>query len=773
MPGLPTELHGPPLNLDEQVEVLWQTYKRDPLQAKANLVELDLSKLVSLLESEVNLDLVSYAVTVFSRIDLAYTRRLVAQLDVAKLTSLDHINVNAHYVAQLAQALAHLDVQNARQFLASYKQSDLVRLLKRESGSHNIAELIRCLGIVYLDLGKDVLEQLGPEWAEARISEEKNVAKIADFLEAVSILDRALARWLLTEADQAHIQAKLSKLSKVDELTFAIAAIGRFDANTATELADTITPESISMIFHRQQILSNSLSESEVHQAARQVRQINPDLALSILEAAGLTNVQDKRIITVNLPGNHSDELDVFSEVNMESNEAPVDFAIITALEKEAKAVIARLEKHSIERFEDQDIRTYHTGKIPLEGTDQAYHVVVVLLPRMGNVPAASAVTDTIARWAPHFILMIGIAGGIPQEDLDLGDVIVADQVIGYEYSKVTDERFKPRDRVYPTSTLLLDRVRNFWDESWTKEVGVTRPQNAKRSHSKRFIGPIASGNKVIASARFRDWLLAHWSKLIAVEMEGEGVFAAAFDRPEIPATLVIRGICDMADERKSDEWQEYAANAAAAFTVSFLKSGPVKPRESRRAKQTEDERHSKLETPAETVQSVSSAAPLTTASRDPQLVLKLFEMGRDRTHRTEITFNWTERDSIFHRVFGFALENSTELVPARGIYVRVEFWWQGESPQEAPVIHAPRRHSGWTPGFAKLFGEQEAVLSCRDPEIVCVHKHPVEWGNFEMVFLEPVKGPLLITYTISTLEPTTENQGELRIIFEDNMKVD
>ena len=258
-----------------------------------------------------------------------------------------------------------------------------------------------------------------------------------------------------------------------------------------------------------------------------------------------------------------------------------VDFAFITALEKEAKALVRRFENYHTEYFGEHDIRTYHCGTIPVPQNERAYRVVAVLLPKMGEIAAANAVTDTIARWKPKFLIMIGIAGGIPQDDLDLGDVVVADQIIGYEYGKLTDEEFKHRDRAYPASTLLLERIRNFWDDSWNRHVNEPRPDNAKRATSKHFVGPIASGNKVIASTEFRNQLKSRWSELIALEMEGEGVFAAAFDRPQeqIPATLIIRGISDMADERKSDEWQEYAANAAAAFTINFLKSGPVEPR--------------------------------------------------------------------------------------------------------------------------------------------------------------------------------------------------
>ncbi len=260
------------------------------------------------------------------------------------------------------------------------------------------------------------------------------------------------------------------------------------------------------------------------------------------------------------------------------SKQHSIDFAIITALPKEAQAVVTRLENYEIKRFEDKDIRTYHCGTVPIKGGDGFYRVAVVVLPSMGNVSAANTATDTIAHWNPRFVLMVGIAAGIPENEVKLGDVVVANQIVGYDYGKVTSKGIKRRDRVYPGSALLLDRINNFWDKSWTKQIDEPRPENASQAVSKVLVGPVAAGNKVIASKKFREQLIKHWSKLLGLEMESEGVFAATFERPQILGTLVIRGICDMADEEKADDWQEYAAHAAASFAIAFLKSGPVDP---------------------------------------------------------------------------------------------------------------------------------------------------------------------------------------------------
>jgi hypothetical protein len=184
------------------------------------------------------------------------------------------------------------------------------------------------------------------------------------------------------------------------------------------------------------------------------------------------------------------------------------------------------------------------------------------------------------------------------------------------------------------------------------------------------------------------------------------------------------------------------------------------------------DELHSRLVELTASLDQIVFAAPnpLSTAtSRLPQLALKLFRMDRKQAHQDQIVFSPSKEERTIERVFGLALENTTETIPAKGIFIRVEFWWRGESPQKPPIIYAPSQHEKWTPPFSELLNEKEAVLNFRDPDLACVHKHPVEWGNFKFVLSEPIKGSFLITYTISTLEPVTESHGELRIVIGDD----
>ncbi|KAK6503772.1 hypothetical protein TWF481_008778 [Arthrobotrys musiformis] len=82
--------------------------------------------------------------------------------------------------------------------------------------------------------------------------------------------------------------------------------------------------------------------------------------------------------------------------------------------------------------------------------------------------------------------------------------------------------------------------------------------------------GLIASGNQVIKDAKRRDEINESLDgAILCFEMEAAGLM------DDFPC-LVIRGICDYADERKNKDWQEYAAALAAAFARELL--GYIQP---------------------------------------------------------------------------------------------------------------------------------------------------------------------------------------------------
>ena len=265
-------------------------------------------------------------------------------------------------------------------------------------------------------------------------------------------------------------------------------------------------------------------------------------------------------------------------EAEVDGTPNSVDFGIVVALPLELEALLRHLG--GIEKCEiaNEDNCTYYVGSLGSKNS-RAYSVVVTLSSSVGNVGAALSTRDLIARWAPTYVLMIGIAGGTKPDIQHHGDVLVTEEVLYYEHSKIKSGGAESRFTSMPANARLLDRARNFNDPKWSDRIKTPRPLGAGSPAPAVHFGPIASGEKVIASSEFVGSLLQMNSRIIGVEMETWGIAKATHSTPAVLGFLGIRGISDFADAKKGDDFQAYAAESAAAWTVSYLESAPVQTR--------------------------------------------------------------------------------------------------------------------------------------------------------------------------------------------------
>ena len=252
-----------------------------------------------------------------------------------------------------------------------------------------------------------------------------------------------------------------------------------------------------------------------------------------------------------------------------------VDVLIITPLMKERDAVLKQLRDPR--KVQEDDFPTYYLATIQTDSeSNQGYLVVAVTAPtRMGNTPAAIRTSQCIQHLKPHYVLIVGIAGAV-KADLKFGDVIVSDKIIYYEYAKEIPSGSELRVEPESVDSILLDRAMNY-DPSWYTLIQSKHPTNSGESEPPRVhFGPIASGEKVIAAENRASELRRLHPKLAAVEMESYGTAAAVAQSQNRPRFIAIRGISDYADDKKNDNWQEYAADSAAAFTVGLLRSSAL-----------------------------------------------------------------------------------------------------------------------------------------------------------------------------------------------------
>lgn len=251
-----------------------------------------------------------------------------------------------------------------------------------------------------------------------------------------------------------------------------------------------------------------------------------------------------------------------------------IDFLLITALEEERKALLAALPECSRKLNQSRDdIRVYYETNFPLTA-GAGYRVVTMSVSAMGRVKAAIATANALQRWRPSAVLLVGIAGGINAQGVRLGDVLLADQVVDFELQKLTKPAQGPRFQVHPTDARLLEAAHNI-SLPWQPNPRL-RPE---RGSSAVHFGPVATGDKVVALRPFLARLMKSWPRLLGVEMEAGGVATACFQAANPPRFLMVRGVSDLADERKGtpsvERWRHLACVVAARYAVTLIRSAP------------------------------------------------------------------------------------------------------------------------------------------------------------------------------------------------------
>ncbi|WP_081426709.1 hypothetical protein [Sorangium cellulosum] len=308
--------------------------------------------------------------------------------------------------------------------------------------------------------------------------------------------------------------------------------------------------------------------------------------------------------------------------------DGPIDFAILTAIEVERRAVCAAFGLTDENRV-PIGARVYWRGKLPLS-TGGAYEIVVAQAPDMANVDSAILTNDTLRDWKPAAALLVGIAASA-DEKVRMGDVVAGSDVYYYERGKAVGKRkIKPEPKMISADSALWGRVTTV--RAWDGAIAADRPEKSEARPGLRY-GVIASGEKVIAEAAVRDEIASGHRKILAIEMEGYGFSRAVWQSFERVRHLVIRGICDEASLAKNDDWHKYAAAAAAGFAKHFLLDRPLEPKGDT-SKAISSAQSSRVKGPSQTVMAQSGGvAILGSVTRS---VIKTTEPSspRRRSHR-------------------------------------------------------------------------------------------------------------------------------------------
>ena len=188
----------------------------------------------------------------------------------------------------------------------------------------------------------------------------------------------------------------------------------------------------------------------------------------------------------------------------------------------------------------------------------------------MGMTAASALATKATMLFRPRYLIMCGIAAGILKHTGQMyGDVLVPDVVWDYSTGKLVgpdeseihygDVGFLPRPqamRLDPDLKSIVDRLCN----STECEFHVQS-------------GPLACGTSVMANKTAVDMSVRLLSpSTVGLDMESYAIFhAASIALEPKPKAIVVKSICDYANEEKDDRYQSFAAFTASRFVEYLL----------------------------------------------------------------------------------------------------------------------------------------------------------------------------------------------------------
>ena len=184
-----------------------------------------------------------------------------------------------------------------------------------------------------------------------------------------------------------------------------------------------------------------------------------------------------------------------------------------------------------------------------------------------GNIESAIEVERAINSFHPDIILSIGLACGF--KNVQVGDVLAVTKAYSYECGKEMEGGFKTRPEANQSTSRMIYRARaEARNTDWQKMLPII---SAESMTSKVFVGPLAAGEKEIASSpRFWQFLEDHYNDTLAIDTSSSGFLGATHSTAHIEA-LIIRGIVDTFSDSCSNASVQKAAYHASAFAFTVL----------------------------------------------------------------------------------------------------------------------------------------------------------------------------------------------------------
>lgn len=204
-----------------------------------------------------------------------------------------------------------------------------------------------------------------------------------------------------------------------------------------------------------------------------------------------------------------------------DTDKLPVDILLLTVVDCEFLACAHYLKPGFYTSYHEK-LGPVYFGEIGEEGQD-SLKIALYKSPDKGPIEAAIVVKNTVEVLKPKAAIWVGFCGGLKEDKLKSGDVVISSKLRTYSAEKVTGEGTVDRNIAVPSFKNLLNLVKCA-DEGWKPPLKDEAELEVKVVKN----GVMLSGPKVVDNKKLRAELTERFPDADAIEMEGEGKILAA-----------------------------------------------------------------------------------------------------------------------------------------------------------------------------------------------------------------------------------------------------
>lgn len=267
-----------------------------------------------------------------------------------------------------------------------------------------------------------------------------------------------------------------------------------------------------------------------------------------------------------------------------------IDVGIITIIPTEIESLfeIMNISEQNLVKINSPFM--YYKSKIFSEECGREISLVASFVNGdAGNVEASICTTHFLQNWHPKLMCMVGISAGI-EGKVKIGDVVIPSKIIDRTKKVYKAGRYIPRTENYNRTRVIeqMQKMHKITSEDFFIECNkymladinkagliakaIAIDESIYSKELRLVDGSIASEDTLIRDSEFFAPIIENVDeKCRGAEMEAVGFVKACRTEKEDFPWIIFRGISDMGDVKKSDDFQTLAAKSASVALKLYL----------------------------------------------------------------------------------------------------------------------------------------------------------------------------------------------------------